>query len=80
VIGKSRFRPWMTPAEVAILGRLLESRIRPVRVLEWGSGNSTLYFSQMLQRGVEYTWDAVESNNGSWNECPSTFSSTVSLL
>ena len=35
----------------------------PIRVLEWGSGNSTLYFPKYLQNGSH--WDSIE-HSGSW--------------
>jgi len=34
---------------------------QPIRVLEWGSGNSTLYFSKYLQKGSQ--WDSVEHSS-----------------
>ena len=36
---------------------------KPIRVLEWGSGNSTLYFSKYLQNGSQ--WDSVE-HSATW--------------
>lgn len=37
-------------------------------VLEWGSGNSTKYFTNFLQEnGKEYTWEAVEHHKG-WHD------------
>ncbi len=60
--------PMMTPAEVTLLEALLLSRIPPVRVLEWGSGESTLYFTSFLEKSRrEYRWDSVESDSA-WEE------------
>ncbi len=39
-----------------------------IDVLEWGSGNSTKYFTKFLaSKGIPYTWDAVEHDK-SWYE------------
>ena len=57
------FTPFMTPLEIAIITRLLEQLPQPVRVLEWGAGNSTIYFADHLRAlGLRFSWNAVETN------------------
>jgi hypothetical protein len=59
----NRYRPLMSPAQVAVIQHLLGTFPNPVRVLEWGSGNSSLYFTTMLESvGRDYEWVSVESD------------------
>ncbi|HZD54758.1 MAG TPA: hypothetical protein VE080_00760 [Candidatus Aquicultoraceae bacterium] len=54
--------PMMGDREIRILEKaLLDARSTPLRVLEWGCGGSTVYFSRMLARhGIEYSWVGLE--------------------
>lgn len=55
----------MTAAEIAVIGAALASMPDPLKVFEWGCGNSTLYFSNALKRqGRDFRWEAVESDPG----------------
>lgn len=56
-VGKAPDRPWMLLEEVDIIRELL-LRLRPMRCLEWGAGNSTLYFPRFLPEGAQ--WIAIE--------------------
>jgi predicted O-methyltransferase YrrM len=39
----------------------LARKNKPLNILEWGSGNSTIYFSKFLKReGVPFKWIAIE--------------------
>jgi predicted O-methyltransferase YrrM len=49
--------------EIAAIASVFALANGPVEVLEWGSGNSTLYFSARLPAGS--LWDALE-NNPDW--------------
>ena len=62
-------KPLMLKEEILALERaLLSIRSRPVSVLEWGSGGSTVYFTQFLRtHGISYDWTSVEYNKG-WAE------------
>ena len=56
--------------EEKLLSRCLESvkGFDKVDVLEWGSGYSTKYFPELLQKNnTEYTWKAMEHNQ-QWYE------------
>ena len=57
--------PFMDKQEIKAICAGFEQFDRPVSVLEWGSGNSTIYFSSRLQEGS--TWQAVEHNK-KWAE------------
>lgn len=56
--------PMMFPNEVRALERaLLAQKGRPLRILEWGSGGSTVYFTKFLQKhGIAYEWISLEYN------------------
>lgn len=57
ILGEDPIWPWMKPREVEMILDLLE-RFRPRRILEWGSGYGTLYFSRACP-GFE-TWISIE--------------------
>ena len=57
-------RPWMKPREVEIIQSLLE-RGRPKRILEWGAGYGTIFFSQNCKEFEN--WVSVE-HIGEWAE------------
>lgn len=44
ILDMDTWKPMMADNEIAIIDRLIETR-KPKRCLEWGSGNSTVYFS-----------------------------------
>jgi SAM-dependent methyltransferase len=52
--------PFMDVNEIKAIISCLKTFRGPVDVLEWGSGNSTLYFSSFLEPGSE--WQALEHN------------------
>jgi hypothetical protein len=58
----SRYWPAMTEYQIRAVLAALGAQPRP-RVLEWGSGNSTVYFSAKLSSLA--TWDAIE-HDASW--------------
>lgn len=64
-------KPLMTPREIRIIKKALLSSSkngREVKVLEWGSGGSTVYFTKFLQsQNVPYQWHSLEYNKG-WYE------------
>lgn len=62
-------KPLMLDVEIRELERaLLSAKGRPVRVLEWGSGGSTVYFTDYLRKnGVPYEWVSLEYNK-KWHE------------
>ncbi len=67
MIGSEPKFPMMVAYEVRALERLLSTYSR-VTFLEWGSGNSTIYFTTFLkERGIPYTWVSVE-HNPTWFE------------
>lgn len=61
-------KPQMSKDEIKIIEKILLSFSPKVDVLEWGSGGSTVYFTEFLkQEGVSYTWDSIEYNRN-WYE------------
>jgi hypothetical protein len=57
--------PAMTPKERSLYKRLLLSfdPARPLRIFEYGSGFSTIYFSRMLKkRGRHFTLHSIDNN------------------
>lgn len=63
--------PAMWLSEIACVVRILEEQSRDkeyINVLEYGSGNSTVYFPNLLRKkGVKFMWYAVE-NSIPWYE------------
>lgn len=57
---ESEFRPFMDEWEIAAITTAFSLSATPVSVLEWGSGNSTLYFSTGLPPVSQ--WDSIEHN------------------
>ena len=55
--GEDPLWPWMKPREIEIVLDLL-AKLRPRRVLEWGAGSGTLYFTRAYS-GFE-TWLSIE--------------------
>ncbi|MEX0651993.1 MAG: class I SAM-dependent methyltransferase [Candidatus Paceibacterota bacterium] len=55
--------PQMSKQEVEIIEGALLSYGAHVDVLEWGSGGSTVYFTEFLKKkGISYTWTSIEYN------------------
>ncbi len=53
----------MSPNEIAMIETILLSYGSHVDVLEWGSGGSTVYFTNFLRnKGISYTWKSIEYN------------------
>jgi|CXWL01.1.fsa_nt_gi hypothetical protein len=62
-------KPLMFDGEIRALERaLLSLSGRPLRILEWGSGGSTVHFTKFLrEHSIPYEWVSVEYNKG-WAE------------
>lgn len=54
------FIPYMDQYEIRAIVSCISIFSFPIRVLEWGSGNSTIYFSHIINKGS--TWLAIEHN------------------
>ena len=56
--------PEMWLNEIAYISNALQDLARnhkPLNILEWGSGNSTVYFASFLkQQGITFIWVAME--------------------
>jgi hypothetical protein len=56
--------PEMWVSEIRFIEGLLKElsgKKKVLRVLEWGSGNGTIYFAKYLKRkGISFTWTAIE--------------------
>jgi len=61
--------PAQTPEEIAILKKLFAAyNGKSLKVFEWGSGLSTVYYSKYLRaQNADFTWDAVDNHKG-WYE------------
>jgi hypothetical protein len=56
-------KPQMRPEEISAVEDILSSFGQHVDVLEWGSGGSTVCFTEFLRnRGISYTWLSIEYN------------------
>lgn len=62
-------KPLMFDGEIRALERaLLSLSGRPLRILEWGSGGSTVHFTQFLrEHNIPYEWISIEYNRN-WFE------------
>lgn len=61
-------KPQMSPDEIRVIERALLRHGSQVDVLEWGTGGSTVYFTQLLrEKGVAYSWVGIEYNR-LWHE------------
>lgn len=64
-------KPLMTTAEVRRFETILMAQARggkTLSILEWGSGGSTVYFTEYLRRhGIPYEWLSIEYNR-KWHE------------
>lgn len=62
--------PAQTKKEIKIFKLVLNSlfKSKKIRVFEWGSGFSSIYFSEYLKnKGVDFEWHSVD-NNREWNK------------
>ncbi len=71
-------RAWMSDTDVALLDAILQHRAAhtaaPLRVLEWGSGRSTVGFTRYLHAvGIRYDWHSIEHNRAFFAEWRRTF-------
>lgn len=56
-------KPQMSRAEVLKIKDILSKQRSPVSILEWGSGGSTVYFTEFLSsKNISYTWTSLEYN------------------
>jgi len=67
-----KFLPYMTKREREIMCDCLLAVAHrcspPMRILEWGSGGSTVFFTDLLaSHGIGYEWLSLEYNAG-WHE------------
>ncbi len=57
--------PAMTGKEIQILKIILDhfKDHRKIRIFEWGSGHSTIYYANYLrQKGVDFEWHTIDNN------------------
>jgi len=52
-------KPYMRPLEAEIIASIIQN-LKPMKVLEWGSGYSTLYFSKLIPEDA--IWISIEHN------------------
>ncbi len=66
----NEMKPWMQDDQIELVERILLSfGKRKLNILEWGSGGSTLYFSQLLEKhGIDYEWISVEHSSKWYNQ------------
>ncbi len=56
-------KPQMSSDEILVIEQVLLHHGSQVDVLEWGTGGSTVYFTQVLrEQGVSYSWTGIEYN------------------
>ena len=62
-------KPQMSEKEIEVIERILSSYGTHIDVLEWGSGGSTVYFTNYLaKKGISYTWLSLEYNRKWYNK------------
>ncbi|HEX2866161.1 MAG TPA: class I SAM-dependent methyltransferase [Ignavibacteriales bacterium] len=61
----SNFKPFMDQNEITAITTLLKSFEKPIQVLEWGSGNSTIYYSLLFENRNK--WLSIEHDQ-KWAE------------
>jgi len=59
ITGKHGNLPWMRSREVDLLQELLLA-LKPKKCLEWGSGNSSIYFTKLFTH--DFSWISIEHN------------------
>ena len=57
ISNKAIIKPWMKYREIEIIEEILK-RLRPKKCLEWGSGNSTIYFPNFVSKNSN--WISIE--------------------
>ena len=64
-------KPWMKEGEIKSLEKILLNlgkKLSTLRILEWGSGGSTVHFTDFLKnRGIAYEWLSLEYNKD-WHD------------
>lgn len=69
---KTDLRPLMRKSEIKILENELFSLAKQkgeISILEWGSGGSTIYFSNFLQgKGISFNWLSLEYNKNWYHQ------------
>lgn len=56
-------KPQMSREEVLAIEKAFYSKGPSLDILEWGSGGSTVYFTQfLLSKNISYTWTSIEYN------------------
>ncbi len=64
-------KPFMRKREIKIIEKqlfLLGKQNKKIDILEWGSGGSTVYFSQFLRdNNIQYNWLSIEYNK-KWHD------------
>lgn len=71
-------RAWMSDPDVALFDAILQHRAAhtaaPLRVLEWGSGRSTVGFTSYLHAaGIRYDWHSIEHNRAFFADLRASF-------
>ncbi len=68
-INKKSGLPAQTKKEIQIFKAILDNNLnKKVKIFEWGSGYSTIYYSQYLEKkGTEFEWHSID-NNKAWHE------------
>ena len=65
-------KPWMKESEIRNLEKILldlGKKSHRLQILEWGSGGSTLHFTDFLKnRGIAYEWLSLEYNKDWYGE------------
>ena len=65
-------KPWMKEGEIKSLEKILLNlgkKLSTLRILEWGSGGSTVHFTDFLKnRGIAYEWLSLEYNKDWYGE------------
>ena len=80
ILGRDPVWPWMKPREVEIVLDLLR-QLRPKRILEWGAGYGTLYFTRAYSEfdtwlSIEHLQEWAGKLDG-WNPDPESRSSIL---
>ena len=66
---KKRGLPAQTPKEIRLFKKIFQQYTgKKLRVFEWGSGNSTVYYGQYLASiGCDFEWHAID-NSQQWKD------------
>lgn len=65
-----RLKPYMESSEINKIESILQARSnRPIEILEWGIGGSTVHFSNYLKnKKLDYRWTSVEHDEKWYNK------------